>query len=466
MELSPEVAARLEEKQGFCTLANGIAHEMAFGMAWLSANKDAASGEEFVGQMIKYVICHEVGHTLGLRHNFKASSWMSVEDILANPGGEVALTGSVMDYNAALLNPDKEAQSNFATQSVGPYDEWAIEYGYAPFKSTDDAKTEAEMLANIAARGAQDGLAYATDEDTTFFSPDPLVNRWDTGSDVIGYAKHRMEMVRGLQKDMADWAVEDGESYARLRSTFDMLLGEYGRASGFAARYVGGQYINRAHKGDPDGKPPIQIVEVAKQREAFDFLVDTVFSEKDFQFAPDLLNKLAAGRWMHWDSDQMDSQLDYPIHDRIAATQYGTMFRILNPFTLDRIYDAELKVPADEDAITVPEVIERMNKAIWAELDDAGGSKKYTNRKPMVSSIRRSLQRQHLRTMLNIVLSKPGSTMSADIHAVVCMKLKELSEQMGEVMEKGGSNLDDFTRAHLDASKSRIDRALAAKYQL
>ncbi len=169
---------------------------------------------------------------------------------------------------------------------------------------------------------------------------------------------------------------------------------------------------------------------------------------------------------MHWDSDEMDSQLDYPIHDRIAATQYGTMFQILNPFTLDRIYDAELKVPADEDAITVPEVIERTNKAIWSELDDASGSTKHTNRKPLVSSIRRSLQRQHLKTMLNIVLSKPGSMMSADIHAVVCMKLKELSDRMGEVLEGGGSNLDDFTRAHLDASKSRIDRALAAKYQL
>jgi hypothetical protein len=466
MDLNPAVAARLNEKQGFCTLADGLAHEMAFGMAWLTANQDAASAEEFVGQMIKYVTCHEVGHTLGLRHNFKASSWKSVEDILANTGGEVALTGSVMDYNAPLLNPDKDSQTNFATQAVGPYDQWAIEYGYTPFKASDTVKTEQEMLDKVAARGAEDGLSYATDEDTTFFSPDPLVNRWDNGSDVIGYAKHRMEMVRRLQKDMQDWAVADGDSYARLRATFNMLLGEYGRSATFAARYVGGQYLNRSHKGDPDAKPPIQIVEAAKQREAFDFLINTVFSERDFQFKPDLLNKLAAGRWMHWDSDEMDSQLDFPIHDRIAATQYGPMFQLLNPFTLDRIYDAELKVPADQDAITVPEVIERTNQAIWAELAEAPGSAKHTNRKPLVSSVRRSLQRQHLSTMLNIVLSKPGSTMSADIHAVVCMKLKELSDRMGEVIEKGGSNLDDFTRAHLDASKSRIDRALAAKYQL
>jgi hypothetical protein len=442
-----------------------MAHEMAFSSAFLDATGNGIKSEEYVGQLIKLVAAHEVGHTLGLRHNFKSSTWKSLDEILDNNDSEVATAGSVMDYLPGVFREDPKEQNVFATQSVGPYDEWAIAYGYAMHQGTDH-ENEAALLKSITDRVAEKGLDYGTDEDTMFFSPDPHCNRYDHTGDPITYSKHRMEMVRRLQKEMDSWAVKDGTSYDRLRRLFDMFLAEYSRVAHQAARFVGGQYMRRDHKGDPSARPPIEVVPAAKQREALDFLAETVLSDKDFHFPPDLLSKLAAGRWRHWGSDAMDSQLDFPLHDRIAGVQWLTLFQLLNPFTMNRIYDAELKVSADEDTVTVPEVMNKLVSSIWSELDAKGSTDGGSDRKPMISSVRRSLQRQHLQMMTTIILAERGDGIAADVQAVAALTLKELSERIGPVLDDGTKKLDDFTRAHLDESKSRIDRALDAKYEL
>jgi hypothetical protein len=182
-------------------------------------------------------------------------------------------------------------------------------------------------------------------------------------------------------------------------------------------------------------------------------------------FAPELLNKLAAGRWGHWDSDTFDSNIEYPVHERIAATQYWILFHLTNPFTINRLYDAELKVGANEEALTVPDLVHRTTKAIWSELTTDLDGRKFTDREPLVSSIRRGLQRQHLRIMINVLLSEPGSAMPADAHAVFRTTLMALSAQIGDVL-KQGAKLDPYTRSHLDECKSRIDKALEAEYKL
>ena len=145
--------------------------------------------EEFLGQAIKEVVMHEVGHTLGLRHNFKSSTFISLKDA-NNPEitRKKGMTGSVMDYAPANFAPKGEKQGDYFSDTLGPYDYWAIEYAYKP---TKDETTE---LAAIAAKSSGNDLIYATDEDT-FLNPDPRVNLFDLG-DPLEFAQFRVQLVK------------------------------------------------------------------------------------------------------------------------------------------------------------------------------------------------------------------------------------------------------------------------------
>jgi len=449
------------QPHGQCTYANGVAHEMCLGSALLEAGPQPGAGrEEFVGQWIKLVACHEVGHTLGLRHNFKASSWKSLEEILANNDPDVPTTASVMDYNPAVYNLDRTLRPVYLSQVVGPYDELAIEYGY---RVPASGEKEPEMLAQVAKKLAESGLDFATDENSSFLSPDPLVNTYDHSSDPIAWARYRMDLVASLQKDIADWAVKDGESYERLRRTFDMLLFEDSRSARFAVRLIGGQYLHRDRRGDPNARPPIEVVPLAQQRAALDFVNERVLSSNAFRFDPTVLNKLAPGRWRHWGSDAFDTQEDYPLHERVASVQYWTLFHLTNPVSVRRVYDAELKVPAGEAAITVADLFREMTSAVWSELDVACTGQCDT-RMPFIASIRRNLQREHVRCLTRIVLSEENDSYPADAIASARLALGELNERIGK--RSGDALLDAATRAHLMDTQARIAKALDAEYTL
>ena len=442
-----------------CEYGTGAVRSLAVAGALSAAEGKGMLSDEFIGQVIQEIVAHEVGHTLGLRHNFKASTWMSLADIKKASDPDAPTCGSVMDYNPSSFAASEAEQGDFVTRTIGPYDYWAIEYGYR-----HAAADEAEMLKGITDRVAEEGLAYATDEDTGFFSPDPLANRFDSGSDPLEFAQGQIDIYNRLLKDCSDWAVEDGEAWYRLRRAFNMLLGEYSFGMQMASRLVGGQYIHRDHKGDPDERPPVEIVPVETQRAALTLLSETLFSEDAFEFSPDLLNRLGAGRFMHWESDAMDRSVDYNIHDRVLGIQSFVLFRLLNPVTINRIHDAELKVPLDQDAMTVPEVMGSVQEMVWSELASKRGSGPWSRRQPMIGSFRRNLQRTHLGMMIDMVLSSPGRGLNADAHAVAVLKLHELGAMVDARLAQSREKLDDSTRAHLDEVTVRITKALEAKY--
>lgn len=163
--------------------------------------------EELIGQAIKEVVMHEVGHSLGLRHNFKASAMLSYEQ-LNDPDltRQKGMVGSVMDYNPLNIVRKGEQQGDYATTTIGPYDYWAIEYAYKPLSGN-----EAAALKEIAARSPEPELLYATDEDL-YASNDPLVNAYDLGDDPLAYGKDRVTLAAELLKDLDDSIIRDGES--------------------------------------------------------------------------------------------------------------------------------------------------------------------------------------------------------------------------------------------------------------
>jgi hypothetical protein len=447
-----------------CELSSGRGRDLAFGAVALAAKEGAKSEaevEKMIMQGLKEVTMHEVGHTLGLRHNFKSSALLSLAD-LHNPEKtkESGLTGSVMDYSPTNIAPKGVKQGDFYSTTIGPYDLWAIEYGYKPI-AAGSPEGELSELKKIASRSGEPALAYSTDEDTRGIDPDPLSNRWDLGSDPLEYAKSRTEMISKLWPTILEKMVEDGEGFEKARRTFGVLLAQYGRAVYFASRNVGGVYVSRSHKGDKDAPPPFKVVDAQKQRDALALLEEKVFSDKPFQFPPELLNHLAATRWSHWGSDA-PLRTEYPIHQTIAMWQERILTQLLSPLTLQRIYDSELRVAADQDAFTSAELIRRLTASIFTEADKME-SGDYTERKPAVSSLRRNLQRIYLQRLSEIAMG--NSSAPPDVQSVSFAELKSLKDMIDKLLS-GNVKFDTYTKAHLQESSNRITKVLEARLSL
>jgi hypothetical protein len=230
----------------------------------------------------------------------------------------------------------------------------------------------------------------------------------------------------------------------------------------FVSRLVGGQQFHRNRPGDPGAKPALQLLEPKRQREALNMLESSIFKDEFFAIEPELLNDLAPARWMDWYSNPM-TRLDFPVHQTVQSMQSFALLSLTSPQVLQRVYDAELKSKA-EDKFTAAELINRVKGMIWGNLTTSGDTK-FTDAKPMTSSLRRNLQRQYVQYMLNIADAKPGTLVSADLQSMARYAMQELSDGIGKLLSNGGDAKIDFaTKAHLTQTKSQIDRVLNAPH--
>lgn len=398
---------------------------------------------------------HEVGHTLGLRHNFKASTMLKNEQLHdTSITRKQGLLGSVMDYAPVNLAPKGVKQGDYFTTTLGPYDYWAIEYAYRPLGGGTDG--EVEKLIDISKQIAQPGHDYATDEDL-FTNSDPLVNQWDLGADPLKFARDRVEMAEEMMKSVADKAADKGEGYQRVRQAFALLLNQIGNGAYLASGYVGGVYSNRDHKDDPNGREPMVPVATEKQREALTFLKEKILQEKSFQFPPTLLRKLAADRWYHWgNEDSILGPVEYPVNQRILSIQMVVLNNLTNPGTLQRIADNALRVPEKEKPLTLSELFKALNEGVFGELDKPA---------EVTSTQRRNLQRQYVKTLSGMVLTS-SNAWPADARSLARFHLKQLASKLEKSMDEAKKkNLDEVQLAHLDELHDRVTRVLRASVQ-
>ena len=453
-----------------CQIASGLSRQMNFMASVLQGrgitDEDGELPEEFIGQALKSLTMHEVGHTLGLRHNFKASTIFTLDALNTKTGK--ALLGSVMEYDAVNIAPEGKKQGDYYTTTIGPWDYWVIEYAYKPI---DASKPEDELkeLHKIASRVATPELTYGTDGDAYSYQYrdlDPLVNRWDLGADPLEFAKQRREIVVKLWDKIADKVTKEGRGYQRVRRAFGTLLGEYGYTMYLASRYIGGQYHHRDHRGDEKGRLPFVPVPAAKQREALQFLKEHALSDQTFDFPAGLLNSLAVTRWSDWGASSGSStRLDYPVHDVILRHQNRILERLLYPNVLARIQDTELKFPKNEDAFTLPELFSGITDAVWVELERNAGEKQWSNSDAFISSFRRGLQREHLKQLIKLVLAADSGT-PEDARSLARHHLGLINGQIQRVLQNAQGRLDDYSLAHLEESQVRVAKALDASFQV
>lgn len=456
--VKPNLRELLKANKGhsqLCEYTDGLAREAAFGHQLLAARGSLPPGESarFMRESIVALVAHEVGHTLGLRHNFKASTLHKSSDLhLLNQTRSKGLTSSVMDYVPVNLAPKGVTQGEYFQTTLGPYDYWAIEYAYSQFPA-DSATSEKGHLDKIAARSTKPELAYGTDEDV-YGGPgsvDPTANIWDLSDDPLAFQHQRLNLAQELFGKIESQFEKPGERYPRLREVFSMGLGEYFRSISGMVRYVGGIYTHRNHVGDPDSKRPLQVVPAAKQREALKMIGNELFSSTAFQFSPELLSKLGPERQWNFDGDTFGMRLDVPVHQMVQSLHTSVLNYLMSSTLLMRLQNNEMLFKKGEDRFSLEEHFSYLRDTVWSELK-AGQN---------VSSFRRNLQRVHLEQLKSLYLGKSRSIPS-DARTLARHDLVTLRNQIDSTLKASGGKLDRITRAHLDESRAIMDATVKA----
>jgi len=401
-----------------------------------------------LGQAIQFCTMHEVGHTLGLHHNFKASAAVPNER-LADPAWvrEHSLIPSIMDYPGLNLprgGAPAPADWSFYPPDVGESDVLTIQYGY----SRDEAQAQA-----IARQAASRGHLLGTDEDAhSRDAVDPATQTWDLGADSLAWARERAELISGLLAVLPTRILTDNASFGELTSVAQALLAQYGSAVDIALPYIGGQRLARDHVGDRAGQPPYRAVEKARQREAFDLLLRYAFAEGAMALPPTLLAQ--AGPLPVTGFSGRRTQLEVPLLRLVRSFQGRMLQELLAKDTLLRLRHSEQKHGADA-TLTLPELFEGLTTALWTELLAAPIPRNIT-------AARRDLQRVHIDALTALLLRREDSPAAdPDSRALARYQLAELRKRLQE-KEKSLASLDGYTRAHLADLSARIAKVLDA----
>jgi hypothetical protein len=446
-DVTPGFGSRLfGHDHSLCWHAQQSAEQLAYAVDVLEArgelDPDSPEVEEFVQARLKDLTMHEVGHTLGLRHNFRASTLYS-EAQLSSPSftRERGSSGSVMDYNAInLTSPGKPKVAPFQT-TLGPYDYWAIEYAYKPL----EAANERLELQAIAARSHEIGLGFATDEDV-FLGLDPEAAMGDLGNDPLAFAAKRLAIARDVFKRQENRALPNDRDYALLRRSLNFALNDVGRSVSLLVRQMAGVRTLRDYPGS--GRDPLTPVPASTSRQALALVTQTVFSPTGLSVSPALARRLAPDFQDRAEISGITT--DYPVAQRLTELQRATLAVLMSDAMAVRILDGQGKQDAKLPRFTVAELYAQLDQAVWSDLSVKGD----------VPDLRQALQREYINRMAELLL-RPASMSRAPARAVVREQALSLQKRLTQVHKS--ASLPPALRAHWQDCLDTLSQALSAK---
>jgi len=430
------------ETHGNCNFAHEASMEMGFAMDLLDArgevDMDSPKAEALAQAYVKDVIMHEVGHTLGLRHNFRSSTIYTLKQLQDPAFTKVnGMAGSIMDYVPFNLATKGEPQGEYVMSSLGPYDYWAIEYAYKPV----EADKEKEELARIASRSTEPLLAYGTDEDSmgTLVS-DPDVNVFDLGSDPLAYIQKRLTISRELWDRLQTRQLKAGDSYEGLRRSFEYGFGQFARTVPLATKFVGGTTFLRDHAGT--GRATYTPIAADRQRQALKLVSDSLFTAKSFVFSPELLSRMGV------DHFQRANRNDISISARLLGLQTAALDQLMSDVVAQRMLNTAEKLRDPKKVLSLHELYGNLQSTIWSELSSGAD----------IVSARRNLQREHLKRLSNALL-KPSATAPADARS---LQREQANQLLVAIRGAVGKPMSAESRAHLSESLATLNEVLKA----
>ncbi len=447
----PSLAADRHGDDPYCTYAAEATENSAFALSLLEARGDlmldGPEAEAFIQAKLKSTTMHEVGHTLGLTHNFRASTVYS-ESQLANRDftQRDGIAGSVMEYNPVNLALRGEKQGEYHMTTLGPYDYWAVEYGYRDF--APDA--EPEGLQRIAERSGEPLLAFMADDTLYHSGLDPLANTFDLGADPLAFADRQLKLARELWATTEARTLKPDESYAILRRNFGRGLSEMRRAALLSVKYIGGLTLRSDRAGS--SRAPLEPVPATKQRAALALLADTIFAADSFRFPPAFLSRLSLSDYDIDDVLDMGGTappVDLPVDQQVLAVHAAVLGPLLGPDVAQRLLNNELKVSDPAQALRLAELYTTLRRTIFSELRSGQD----------IALLRRNLQRDYV-TRVSTVLLRPVATMPADARALLRAEAIALRTELTAMQKRPKLSVE--TAAHVGETLATLDEALKA----
>ncbi|MBZ9731418.1 zinc-dependent metalloprotease [Salegentibacter sp. JZCK2] len=406
-------------------------------------NEDARGVEfedEVMGRLIRFVSSHEVGHTLGLPHNMGSSVAYAVED-LRDPEftAEYGTAPSIMDYARFNYVAQPEDGDVALMPDIGPYDKYAIEWGYRPILDKT-AKEEKETLDEWILAKAGDPL-YRFGSQQSGGVIDPSSQTEDLGDDAVLASEYGIKNLKRIMPKLIQWTAEDGKNYEDLDDMYGQVLGQFNRYMGHVTANIGGVY--EYYKTYDQEGAVYSHVDAEHQKKAMNFLHEQLFETPEWMIDQEIFNKI-----------QFDGQVE-----RIRNMQERTLNNLLDFGRMARLMENE-QINGDE-AYGLIDMMTDVRTGIWSELSSGQNIDRY----------RRNLQRAYISRMEHLMTEEQSEIPSryrswisrsnidvaqSDIRPVVRGELKTLQNQIRRAANRG----DRLTRYHLQDALERIDLIL------
>lgn len=389
--------------------------------------------DDLMGDLIRFVSSHEVGHTLGLRHNFGASSAYPVEKLRdAKWVKEHGVASSIMDYARFnyIAQPGDGIKGKDLYPRINYYDKWAIEWGYKLIPEATNEEAEKTKLNEWILAKADDPKYWFGTESN---ADDPRSQNEDLGDDSMLASHYGILNLKRILPNLEEWTRTPNEDYSNLKELHGELLGQYNRYMGHVTKNIAGIY--ETPKTVEQNGAVYELVPFKKQERAIDFLNKELFTTPTWLINYDINSKIG----------------EDPIN-RIGSIQGNIVARLLSARTIDKLIKAENQ---DRKSFGVVHLFDGLNKGIWNQLNKESDVYK------------RNLQKVYVNNLVSL-LSPPKESRSAfgqvnldptmsDISSIARAELSDLQERINSAMKGQAKNLTDY---HLQDLNQRIQLAL------